>query len=131
MDLGTIILIASFAIPILIVIIIIKWVFGSNSSLKKFADELKIKQAKARTMNAKILEANPGTQGGEVRRIVNFKLQILDPIKPYEAKTTWFVETFHFNKAQAGEVIAVKVDVDDPYKIYPNVSWGIYTEGYS
>ena len=131
MELGTIILIVSFGLPILIVIVIVYKIFGGDKKLKKFADELKIKQANAKPMNAKILEAIPGTQGGDIRRIINFKLEILDPIKPYVANTTWFVETFYFNKAQAGEVISVKVDADNPYTIYPDVSWGIYTEGYS
>jgi len=128
---GTIILIASFAIPVLIIIIIVKRVFGGDKKLQKFANDLKIKQAKAKPMNAKVLEAKPGTQGGEIRRIVNFKLEILDPIRPFTANTTWFVETFYFNKAQAGEVISVKVDADNPQIIYPDVNWEIYTEGYS
>ena len=131
MEAGTIILIASFAIPVIVIIIIIKWVFGGDKKLQKFANDLKIKQAKSKPFNAKILEAKPGFQGGDIRRIVNFKLEILDPVKPYTANTTWFVETFYFNKAQAGEIISVKVDADNPQIIYPDVSWGVYTEGYS
>ena len=37
----------------------------------------------------------------------------------------------HLNKIQEGSVIDVKVDIDDPQKIYPANSWAVYTEGYS
>ena len=67
MNTGTIILIASFAIPVLIIIIIVKRVFGGDKKLQKFANDLKIKQAKAKPMNAKVLEAKPGTQGGSFK----------------------------------------------------------------
>jgi hypothetical protein len=130
MDTGLIIMVSGFGVPIFAIIVIFLFMRRGNKKLKKFADELKLRKERAKKINAEILEANPGTQGGEIRRIVFFKFKILDPIKPYTAEAAWFVDTFSFNKSQPGEVIPVKVDADNPQIIYPDVPWAIYTEGY-
>jgi len=130
MDLGTLILIISFGLPILIVIIIVFFLKRSFAKKKQWADELKLKQANAKAATAKVISASQSLYGGELRRIIFLKLLISDGFTPpYEADAAWFVDTMHFNKVQEGNEIMVKVDRDDPKKIYPAESWGIYSEG--
>lgn len=130
MDTGLIIMVSGFGVPVIGIIIIFLWLRRDQNKLKKFADGLKLRKDRAIPMNAEIIEANPGVQGGDIRRIVFFKFKILDRTKPYTAEAAWFVDIFSFNKAQPGEVISVKVDADDPQIIYPGVDWAVYTEGY-
>ncbi len=130
MDTGLIIMVSGFGVPVLAIIVILLWLRKGNKNLQKYADELKLRKERAIPKNAEIIEANSGVQGGDIRRIVFFKLKIFDSVKPYTAEAAWFVDTFSFNKAQPGEVISVKVDADNPQIIYPDVHWAIYTEGY-
>ncbi|HEY3251402.1 MAG TPA: hypothetical protein VGK25_09825 [Ignavibacteria bacterium] len=130
MDTGTIILILSFLTPVVVIIIIF---MGMKRGFKKqanWAKELKEKQAKARPFNAKVINSSQGTTGGDIKRIIYFDFEIIDPVKPYNASAAWFVDTLKFNLIQPGCFIAVKVDADDPMKIYPDVPWAVYTEGY-
>jgi len=106
MDTGTIILVLSFGIPLVVIALILLGLKRSFAKKKKWADELKLKQANAKPATAKGISA------------------------PYEADAAWFVETLHFNKIQEGNTIMVKVDGDNPKTIYPAESWTVYTEGY-
>ncbi len=130
MDSGLIIMVSGLGVPVLAIIIIFLWLRRDQNKLKKIGDQLKLKKERAIPMNAEILEANPGFQSGDIRRIVFFKFKILDRTNPYTAEAGWFMDTFSFNKAQPGEIISVKVDADNPQIIYPNVDWAVYTEGY-
>ncbi len=130
MDAGLVILVSGLGVPVIAIIILFLWLRKDQNKLKKFANDLNARKAKAIPMNAEILEANQGVQGGDIKRIVFFKFKILDRTNPYTAEAGWFVDTFAFSKAQPGEVISVKVDADNPQIIYPNVDWAVYTEGY-
>lgn len=131
MDTGTIILILSFGIPILVIALILLGLKRSFAKKKKWADELKVKQANAKPAAAKVISAFQGLHGGNIRRLIFLKLLVSDGFsEPYEADAVWFVETLHFNKIQEGNAIMVKVDRDSPKTIYPAESWAVYTEGY-
>ena len=132
MDTGTIILILSFGIPVLIVIGIIWWIKRDFTSLSKWAQETKRRQAQAKPAKAKIISASQGIQGGEIKKMIFLTFEINDGFTaPYTAAAGWFVDTLHLSKIQEGSVIDVKVDTVDPNKIYPAASWAVYTEGYS
>lgn len=132
MDTGTIILILSFGIPALIVVGIIWWIKRDFTSLSKWAQENKRRQAEAKPAKAKIISASQGIQGGEIKKMIFLTFEINDGFTaPYTAAAGWFVDTLHLSKIQEGSVIDVKVDIDDPNKIYPAASWAVYTEGYS
>jgi hypothetical protein len=130
MDTGTIILILSFLTPVVVIVIIFLGMKRSFNRRAKWAKENKEKQAKARPINAKIINSSQGVTGGDIKRIIYFDFEIMDPVKPYKATAAWFVDTLKFNLIQPGNIIAVKVDSDDPMKIYPDVPWAVYTEGY-
>lgn len=132
MDGGLLAVLLSLGIPALIILIIFLWVrhyFGKN---KKFADALRIRQANAKPAKAKVLNASQGMHGGSIRRLIFLKLEINDGFSsPYEAEAGWFVETLHFDKIKEGSEIPVKIDAENKYAVFPDVSWAVYTEGYS
>lgn len=132
MDAGAIIMILSFGIPALIIAGIILWIKRDFSSLSKWAQENKRRQAQAKPAKAKIVSASQGIQGGDIKKMIFLTFEINDGFSaPYNAAAGWFVDTLHLSKIQEGFVIDVKVDIDDPDKIYPAASWAVYTEGYS
>jgi hypothetical protein len=132
MDIGTIIIIVSVGIPIIIVAGMLYFVKRSFSRNKKFADELKLKIANAKPATAKVISASHGLAGGDIKRLIFLKLEINDGFsQPYETEVGWFVDTLHFDKIKEGNTIPVKVDSENKYKIYPSESWAVYTEGYS
>lgn len=130
MDTGYIIIILSFLTPFIVIALILLWMKKGFNRQKKWADELREKQQRARPFNAKVIESSQGVSGGDIKRIIYFTLEIMDPVKPYRASAAWFVDTLKFNLIQPGCIIPVKADADDPMKIYPDVPWAVYTEGY-
>ena len=132
METGTLILIISFGAPILIIAIIFLFLNRSFKKQKKWADENKRRQSEAKPAKAKIISVSQGVQGGEIKKMIFFTFEINDGFSsPYTASAGWFVDTLHLNKIQEGMELDVKVDKDDPKKIYPSNSWAVYTEGYS
>ncbi len=132
METGTIILILSFGIPLLIVAGIIIWLKRDFSRLSKFAQETRKRQAEAKPAKAKIISASQGLQGGDIKKMIFFTFEINDGFTaPYTASAGWFVDTLRLSRVQEGMEIDVKVDSADPMKIYPAVGWAVYTEGYS
>jgi hypothetical protein len=84
-----------------VVIVII--FLGIKRSFKKRADwakENKERQARARPFNAKIINSSQGATGGEIKRLIYFDFEIMDPVKPYRASAAWFVDTLKFNLIQ-------------------------------
>lgn len=131
MDTGTIILILSFGIPILIIAGIIIWLKRDFGKLSKFAQETRKRQSDAKPAKAKIISASQGLQDGDIKKMIFLTFEIDDGFtSPYTASAGWFVDTLHLSKIQEGMEIDVKVDKIDPMKIYPAASWAVYTEGY-
>lgn len=132
MDTGEITLILSFATPVVVIILIFWWIKSDFSRLSKWAKQNKINQANAKPAKAKILSASQSFNGGDISRLIFFTFEINNGYsEPYTAGAGWFVDTLHFSKIQEGNIIDVKVDRDDPKKIYPSESWATYTEGYN
>ncbi|MEO8512005.1 MAG: hypothetical protein ABI543_00465 [Ignavibacteria bacterium] len=132
MDTGNIILILSFGVPILVIAAIFWWMKRDFSRLSKWAKENKERQAFAKPAKAKIISVSQGIQGGDIKKMIFFTFEINDGFtSPYTASAGWFVDTLHLNKIQEGMELDVKVDSEDPQKIYPANSWATYTEGYS
>lgn len=130
MDTGTVILILSFLTPVVVIIIIFFFMKKGFNRQAKWANENKERQVGAKPINAKVLNSSQGVTGGDIKRLIYFDFEIMDPVKPYKATAAWFVDTLKFSLIQPGCIIPVKVDSDDPMKIYPDVPWAVYTEGY-
>jgi len=131
METGSIILILSFAVPLLIAGIILYLVLRGLKKGKKFADELNIKISQARPATAVIVSARQGLTGGDINRIIHLRLKVNDGFsEAYETDATWFVDTLHFDKIREGNAINVKVDSKNKMIVYPAEIWGKYTEGY-
>ncbi len=132
METGTLILIISFGVPILIIAIIFLFLKQSLSRRKKWAEENRRKQDAEFPAKAKIISVSQGIQGGDIKKMIFFTFEINDGfISPYTASAGWFVDTLHLSKIQVGMELDVKVDKDDKQKIYPANSWAVNTEGYS
>jgi hypothetical protein len=132
MDAGYIIMILSFGIPILVIAGIIIWLKRDFLKLSKWAKENKKRQAAAKPAKAKIISASQGIQGGEIKKMIFLTFEINDGFTaPYIASAGWFIDSLHLSKIQEGTMLDVKVDIEDPNKIYPAASWVVYTEGYS
>jgi len=132
MDTGTIILILSFAIPILVIVSIVFWIKRDFNRLAKWAKENKRRQAEAKPGKAKIISAKQGVQGGDISAMIFFSFEVNDGFtQPYISSAGWFVDRLHLNKVQEGNLIDIKIDLNDPKKIYPAETWATYTEGYS
>jgi hypothetical protein len=132
METGTIILILSFGVPILVIAAIFWWMKRDFGKLSKWAKESKERQSSAKPAKAKIISVSQGIQGGDIKKMIFFTFEINDGFrKPYTASAGWFVDTLHLSKIQEGMKLDVKVDTGDPQKIYPANSWATYSEGYS
>ncbi|MEO6694755.1 MAG: hypothetical protein ABIO41_06080 [Ignavibacteria bacterium] len=129
MNTGDIILIVSISVPLITALIIFLLRRGLT---KDAASAIKINERKSKAIpvNARIISAKQGLEGGSIKSIVHFKFEILDGGFPYETKATWFVESLYFSKIQQGDVISVKADRENKFIIYPDVPWAVYTEGY-
>ena len=131
METGDIILILSFAIPVIVILIILYFMKRGFNKQKKFADELRQKINQAKPATAEVISASQGMTGGDINRIIHLKLLIRDGFsEAYKTDATWFVNTLHFDKIKEGNNISVKVDSKNKMIIYPDESWGKYTEGY-
>ena len=65
----------------------------------------------ARPATAVILSVSQGISSGDISRIIHLKLKISDGFgQPYETKTTWFINTLHFDKIREDNAIMVKVE---------------------
>jgi hypothetical protein len=132
MDSGILIVVVSFGIPLLVILFVILFMKRQFGKSKKFADELRKRKEAARPATATVLSASHGLHGGDIKRLIFLKLEINDGFSsPYEAKAGWFIDTLHFDKIKEGSLIPVKVDIANKHAIFPDVSWAVYTEGYS
>lgn len=131
METGTIILVLSCGLPVLIVAFILYRLRGSFKKQTRHADRIRTRKEHAFPANAKILSIKQGISGGDINRIVHLELEIM-PLggQTYKARTTWFVDTLHFSKIQEENIIPVKIDPKNPHLIFPDISWATYTEGY-
>ncbi len=131
METGSIILIISFAVPVIVIILIFYFMRRRMKKDAEFSEELDRKISSARPATAEVISASQGIISGDINRIIHLNLKISDGFgSPYDAKTTWFVNTLHFDKIKEGNTIMVKVDSDNKYVIYPAESWGRFTSGY-
>lgn len=132
MEIGDLILWLSIVTPLVVVALIVWWLKRDFNKLNKWAQQNKINQANAKPAKAKIISASQGIQGGDISKMIFMTFEINNGYnEPYTASAGWFIDALHLNKIQEGSVIDVKVDRNDPKKIYPAASWATYTEGYS
>lgn len=131
MDTGTLIIIISISVPLLIIGIILYSLKRGFKKQTKFAEELRQKISLAGPATAKVISASQGLTGGDINRIIHLRLEVNDGFgTPYITNATWFVNTLHFDKIREGNIITVKVDAQNKSIIYPAESWGKYSEGY-
>ena len=131
METGSLILILSFVIPLIVIIIILLSIKKGFKKQVQFSKELNKRISASRPATAVIISANQGMTGGDIHRIIHLNLQISDGYGPaYNAGVTWFVNTLHFDKIREGNSIKVKVDAENKNTIYPSESWAKYSQGY-
>ncbi len=46
--------------------------------------------------------------------------------KPYSTNVSWLVDVGMLGQIQAGQPLSLKVDIDDPKRVYPNAHWADY-----
>ncbi len=132
MELGEFILIFSIGIPLVVVILVVWWMKRDFSNLSKWAKQNKIDQAGAKPAKAKIVSASQGLQGGDISKMIFLTFEVKNGYnEPYTASAGWFVDVLHLSKIQEGMEIDVRVDRNNPKKIYPAAGWATYTEGYN
>lgn len=133
MDTGAIILITSFAVPILVIIGILWWLRNQRYRQVRQAALLRKEIENARSANARIVSCELATGIGDMNnyRVVRMHLEIL-PMNgdPFHAQTTWFVSLLHLPEIRVDQVISIKYNPAVPAKIFPDVSWAHYSEGY-
>jgi len=131
METGSVILILSFSIPVFVIIVILFFMRRGLRKNIKYSEDLNRKISAARPSTAVVLSASQGITSGDIHRIIHLKLKINDGFGlPYETKTTWFINTLHFDKIREGNAIMVKVDAENKNIIYPAETWGKYSSGY-
>lgn len=133
MDTGAIILITSFAVPVLVIIGILWWLRKRHRQHAREAALLRKEIDNALPANARIVSCELATGAGSINnyRIVRMHLEIL-PMSgdPFHAQTTWFVSLLHLAEIRVDHVISIKYNPAVPAKIFPDVPWAHYSEGY-
>jgi hypothetical protein len=129
---GTVILIVSFVLPLIVAGLIIFFVMRRQSAILDQGQKRMVERsaritmapaAQATVVTSRVISTHEGT--GEV--IVELRLDVERTGHPKtSAKTHWQINAADIPQVQPGQSLAVKVDVEEPGTIYPNVSWARY-----
>jgi len=95
---------------------------GLNAQKRRTEYETRAKQAV--WAGATIVTARHHTSAQEMREKVqvDLRLQVQPPQgEPYQAQTVWHVSTGMLSQLQPGQQISIKIDRDNPERIYPNM----------
>ena len=115
-------LLVCFGLPIMLVIGIL---YYKNRTRKK----VEIRIANALEAQARVLSIANSMVLRDVRGKlkVELSLEIQFPYEEsYTANATWEIDITAIAAIQPGQPVAVKVDIDEKTKIYPNVPWATY-----
>jgi hypothetical protein len=124
----------------IIVLAIIVMVMGGIALLTFFLirGTRRLREMKARTLanatpaTAQVLTIDQDgySEAEGVRRLLmKLDLRVNHPYKgEYQAATRWFVKEFAIPQIQPGSEIAVKVNADDPSRVYPEDEWAEFAD---
>jgi len=115
-------LLCAFGLPTLLILGIL---FYKNRARKK----VEIRFANALDAQARVLSIDNTMVLRDVRGKlkVELSLEIQFPYEEsYTANATWEIDITAIAAIQPGQPVAVKVDIDEKTKIYPNVPWATY-----
>jgi len=115
-------LLVGFGFPFMIVLGIL---YYKNRTRKK----VEIRIANALEAQARVLSIANSMVLRDVRGKlkVELSLEIQFPYEEsYTANATWEIDITAIAAIQPGQPVAVKVDIDEKTKIYPNVPWATY-----
>jgi hypothetical protein len=76
--------------------------------------------ARATVVQARTIVAMPGRGSA----VIELSLEVEAPASAkYPAKTTWEIDLTSLSRVQAGQVLMIKIDPQEPATIYPGESW--------
>jgi len=129
---GTIILIVSFVLPLVIAGLIMFFVFRSERAkleqgqrqAAELAERVRLASpAEALVITSQVVRMHEGA--GEV--LIDLMLEIHRAGEPKRtAKTRWEINAASIPSVQPGQAISIKIDAAQPDRIYPIVSWAEY-----
>ncbi len=111
--------IAGLALAVLIVMIALNALHaGAEKSRESFA--------RAAPAVARVLQVGKSTTSRSYRAVVmELQIQVHAPgAEPYELSTIWAIDHQAVSKVHVGKTLAIKIDPQDPRKIYSNEAWG-------
>lgn len=100
---------------------------GSRAAIRQA--EFKARAQQAVWAGATIISARHHTAAQEMRQKVkvDLRLQVQPPQgEPFQARTSWHVDVSLLAQFQPGQQLSVKIDREDPTRIYPNISGAEY-----
>lgn len=113
--------------PLLLLIVVVLGVFFLLSFLarggRRLNQERQARIQAARPMKAKVvaLAQVPDAPGGARTPLCRLNLELLpEGQPPLAAQATWWVKKLWLPKLQPGQEVAVRVDAQDPSKVYPD-----------
>jgi uncharacterized membrane protein YcaP (DUF421 family) len=70
------------------------------------------------------------TTGGSFRKLeVKLTLRVQHPqLAPYDASTEWLVDELALPQVQPQQVVPVRVNRDNPQRVYPGVEWAEFSD---
>lgn len=133
---GTAIAVASFIVPLLVIAGIVLFVMRRENAILT-AGEQQMAEQKARIARAAPAQATVVSsrvtstfQDGSMA-FVQLQLQVTPSSGvQYAAKTEWEINIGSIPLVQPGESVAVKVDMADHGRIYPDVGWASFSRAY-
>jgi hypothetical protein len=110
--------IAGLAVAALIIMIALN---ALNSSAKASRESF----ARAAPAVARVLKVGKSTASHSYRGVVIDLLIQVHPrgAEPYELNTMWAIDPDAVSKVQVGKTLDIKIDLQDPTKIYSNEIW--------
>lgn len=69
----------------------------------------------------------PAVGSGQGKARVSLRLQVKQQDgRTYQAATTWIVNLANLAQVQPGQSVSIRIDREDPRRIYPNAPWAAF-----
>ncbi|WP_433936757.1 hypothetical protein AB3662_18995 [Sorangium cellulosum] len=133
---GTIIAISAILVPLLVVAVVLFFVFRREDArmdaVKERMAELGERTARARAAQARVVSSRTrGTFEDGAMAFVDLRLEVQPSSgAAYLANTEWEMNTSSLSMVEPGKPVAVKIDSDDPERVYPDVGWAKFSRSY-
>jgi hypothetical protein len=108
-----------------IVLLVIGSLIGLFMWVRRRAAKRSVSIARATLATAKVISVGrsfTSSTGGSVN--VELTLEVVPPNGiPFQNTSRWYIEPMAMSKVQEGTTLAVKIDADNPSKIYSGETW--------